>query len=115
MAMTRANAPRPGRYITFRLHELDRQLLKDLGRLRPGVEDRHAALLELTGIVNELELENVRGRERRPLRIRIPEELEQAINRKVEATGGTFLGVLLEAAREYQRRHRHRSERRPQR
>ena len=103
--MTRRNAPRPGRYLTFRLHERDRQLLQDLGRVRPGVEDRHAALLELAGIVDELELEDVRGRERRPLRIRIPEELERAINRKAEATGQTFLAVLIGAAREYERRH----------
>jgi hypothetical protein len=103
--MTRRNAPRPGHYLTFRLHERDRQLLQDLGRVRPGVEDRHAALLELTEIVDDLELEDVRRRERRPLRIRIPEELEQAIKGKVKATGQTFLAVLIEAAREYERRH----------
>ena len=103
--MGERNAPRAGRYLTFRLYEPDRQLLQDLGRMRPGVEDRHAALLELVAIVDELKLEDVRGRERRPLRIRIPEELEQTINRKAEATGQTFLAVLIEAAREYERRH----------
>ena len=103
--MTRRNEPRPGRYLTFRLHERDRQLLQDLGRVRPGVEDRHAALLEIAGIVDELELEDVRGRERRPLRVRIPEELERTINRKAEATGQTFLAVLVAAAMEYERRH----------
>ena len=103
--MTPRNAPRPGRYLTLRLHEEDRQLLQDLGRMRPGVEDRHAAFLELVPIVDDLELEDVRERERRPLRIRIPEELEQSINRKTEATGQTFLGILIAAAREYKRRH----------
>lgn len=103
--MTRRNEPRPGRYLTFRLHERDRQLLQDLGRVRPGVEDRHGALLELVPIVDEVELEDVRGRERRPLRIRIPEELERAINRKAEATGQTFQAVLIAAAAEYERRH----------
>lgn len=103
--MTARNAPRPGRYITLRLHEKDRQLLQDLGRVRPGVEDRHAALLELAAIVDELDMEDLRGRERRPLRIRIPESLERAIDRKADATGQTFLAVLIAAATEYERRH----------
>jgi len=103
--MTRRNAPRPGDYLTLRLYEPERELLQDLGRVRPGVPDRYTALLELVGIVNELELEDVRKRERRPLRIKIPQALKQAIDRKVEATGQTFLAVLIEAAREYERRH----------
>ncbi len=91
--------------LTFRLHERDRQLLQNLVRVKPGTEDRHAALLELVAIVDQLDLEDVRERERRPLRFRIPEELEEAINRKAEATGQNFLAVLIEAAREYKRRH----------
>jgi hypothetical protein len=111
--MTQKGKQRPGDYTTLRLHEADRQLLQDLGRVRPGVQDRYTALLELVGIVDELELEDVRKRERRPLRIRIPEALKQAIDRKVKATGQTFLAVLIEAAREYERRHA--SRRRPNR
>jgi hypothetical protein len=103
--MGRSYEPRPGRYATFRLHERDRQLLQNLAQVKPGTEDRHAALLDLVAIVDQLKLEDVRERERRPLRFRIPEELEQAINRKVEATGQNFLTVLIEAAREYKRRH----------
>lgn len=108
--MTRRNEARPGRFLTFRLYEPERQLLQDLGRLRPGVEDRHTALLQLVGIVDELDLEDVRGRKRRPLRVRIPEELEQAINRRVKQTGQTFLGVLMTAVQEYH--HRYSPERR---
>lgn len=103
--MAKVNPPRPGRYLTLRLFEPERQLLQDLGRVRPGVGDRHAALLDLVGVVDDLELPDLRARERRPLRIKVPEELERAINRKVEATGQTFLAVLVAAAREYHRRH----------
>src|SRR5262249_43190275 len=103
--MAKKGKQRPGDYLTVRLYEAERELLQGLGRLRTGVGDRFTALLELVGIVDGLELEDVRKRKRKPLRIKIPEALRQAIDRKVEATGQTFLAVLLEAAREYERRH----------
>jgi hypothetical protein len=96
---------RPGEYLTVRLYEPERELLQDLGRVRTGEGDRYVALLELVEIVDELPLEDLRERVRRPLRIKIPEGLKQAIDRKVAATGQTFLAVLIEAAREYHRRH----------
>jgi hypothetical protein len=103
--MTQKGKQRPGDYLTLRLFEPERELLQNLGRVRPGVKDRYTALLELVGIVDELELEDVRRRKRQPLRIKIPEALRQVIDRKVEATGQTFIAVLIEAAREYERRH----------
>jgi hypothetical protein len=103
--MADRNLRRPGRYITFRLHDPERQLLQDLGRVRPGVDDRYAALRNLIPIVEHLEMTDVRERDRRPLRLRIPEDLDQAINRKAGETGQTFLAVLIAAATEYRRRH----------
>ena len=59
------------------------------------IDTKHSAAL--TEILPDLALEDVRGKERRALRIGIPEGLEVAINGIAEQTGQPFLTVLLEA------------------
>lgn len=93
------------RYMTLRLLPDDRELLQEIGKGRVGIKDRHAALVELAQIVPELDLPDVREMERRPLRLGIPQELEDAIAAKVKETGQTFIAVLLAAARHYRQRH----------
>ncbi len=78
-------------------------MLQDLGRAGGG--DRHSALVELAGIVAVLPLEDLHERIRQPLRLKIPTVLDKAIKRRVKETGQTYLAVLVEAAREYHRRH----------
>jgi hypothetical protein len=69
------------------------------------VSDRHQALLDLVPIVEELDLPDIKGRKRRPIRIGIPDELDAAIRDVVDRTGHTYIDVLLAAATEYRKRH----------
>jgi hypothetical protein len=93
------------RYLTLRLFEEDRELLQNLGRGRPEIADRYEAFLEVNEIVQGMEFPDIRKKKRRPIRIAIPQELEATITGIAEATGQPFLTILLEAAREYRRRH----------
>jgi hypothetical protein len=103
--MSEKKPRRTQRFLTLRLRKEDRELLQNLGRGREGVADRYEALCALREVLSDLRLEDVRDKERRPLRIGIPESLEEAIGEVVGRTGQPFLAVLLEAAREYRRRH----------
>jgi hypothetical protein len=94
------------RYLTLRLFEEDRELLQNLGRGRPEIADRYEAFLEVNQIVQGMEFPDIREKKkRRPIRIAIPQELEATITGIAKATGQPFLTILLEAAREYRRRH----------
>lgn len=81
----------------FRLLEEDREVLKNLADII-GEENRHAALERLAEIVPTLELEDIRGRERKALRLGIPTKTDQVIREKMEATGQTYTDILLRAA-----------------
>ena len=96
---------REGEYTTFKLFEVEHDLLQNLGRGRPGIADRYTALEALAELVPDLDLEDVRGRNRHAIRVRIPPALKQAIDAKVKKTGQPFITVLLAAAAEYRRRH----------
>lgn len=94
------------RYLTLRLFEEDRELVQNLGRGRPEIADRYEAFLEVNEIVQGMEFPDIRKKQkRRPIRIAIPEELEATITRIAKATGQPFMTIMLEAVREYRRRH----------
>ena len=103
--MAERNLPREKKFMTLRLLPEDRQLLQDLGRGREKVPDRYTALCELTDIVQKLEIRPVEKQERQPLRLGIPESLDEAIREVVEKTDQTYLHILLAAATEYRRRY----------
>lgn len=103
--MTQRNTRREGDHVTFKLLPREHDLLQNLGRGRPEVADRYSALAALAELVPGLDLEDIRGRERNAIRVRIPPALREAIDRKVEETGQPFVTILLAAAAEYRRRH----------
>ncbi|MBA2224668.1 hypothetical protein [Thermogemmata fonticola] len=104
--MADRDLPRDRKFVTFRLLPDDRELLQNLGRGRADIPDRHAALLELVGIVQRQEYpEEQPEPERRSIRLGIPTELDEAIKAEAERTGSTYISLLLRAAREYRRRH----------
>ena len=87
-------------YRTLRLRSEDKELLQRLGRDDQDL-DRYHALLELVAVIQKLQLPDVRNESRHPLRLGIPTQLDEAIRKKVDATGQTYIAVLLTAAREY--------------
>ena len=89
---------------TFRLFSQDRDLLRRLGEGRPEKEipDRHAALLELNAIAEEMEVP--KQEKRQPIRIGVPTALTNTIARRAKESGKTFQDVLLMAARIYRER-----------
>ena len=91
---------RERKFRTLRLRSEDKELLQQLGRNDQDL-DRHHALLELIAVVKELQLPDIRNESRSPLRLGIPVQLDKAIRKKVDATGQTYIAVLLTAAREY--------------
>ena len=89
-------------YRVFRLFEEDRELLRNLGRTlgqSTGSTDRYYAFRYLTPIVEHMKLADIRGRKRQSLRLGIPTELHEAIQKRAEETGQTYTDILLEAAR----------------
>ena len=87
-------------YRTLRLRSEDKKLLQQLGRNDQDL-DRYHALLELVAVVQKLQLPDVRNERRHPLRLGIPTQLDKVIRKKVDATGQTYIAVLLMAAREH--------------
>ena len=87
-------------YRTLRLVVEDKELLQRLGRNDQDL-DRYHALLELVAVVQKLKLPDVRNQIRHPLRLGIPTQLDKAIRKKADATGQTYIAILLTAAREH--------------
>jgi hypothetical protein len=94
-----SSSARDRSYRTFRLYLRDRELLRNLGRGRPAIPDRHTALLELVDIVRAMPIP--KKEDRQPLRLGLPDDLREVINRRAEETGQTFQDILLMAARNY--------------
>jgi hypothetical protein len=86
---------RSGYRTVFRLEPHDVDLIRSFGRVGEEV-DRWTALHELVSVVDEIVMP-----ERKPICIRIPQELSDALDRAHERTGRTRLDILLEAARIY--------------
>ena len=101
--MRKKNLYRDRKFVTFRFFPEDRELLQHIGKGRPEIEDRYEAFLDLAKLVPGLELPNIKDLERRPIRLGIPAELEEIINKKSEETGQPFITILLEAAKVYRR------------
>jgi len=99
--MAERNLPRDRKFLTFRIFPEEKALLQRLGQPK---DERYVALCKLVDIVPELDLQDVRGRKRKPLRLGIPVALDAAIRQKCEETGQPYVGVLLAAATEYRRR-----------
>lgn len=95
---------RDRQWVTFRLWPEDRTLLQNLASRRPDTVDRYSALLALIPIVQELDLPDIRDRERQALRLGIPIELHTELEHVKEKTGQSITDVLLEAARLYAER-----------
>ena len=90
---------------TFRLFHRERELIRNLGRGPEDVASRHQALLGLVPIAKELDLPDIHNRQRQPIRIGIPTELDDAIRDVMERTGQNFIDVLLAAAEKYRERY----------
>ena len=88
---------------TFRLFPKEHDLLMNLGRGREEIPDRHAALLELIDIADEMEVPQ--KEERRAMRVGIPVDLKKVIDRRADESGQTFQDVLLMAVRVYRERY----------
>tara|TARA_R110002096_G_scaffold186749_2_gene365814 strand:- start:203 stop:532 length:330 start_codon:yes stop_codon:yes gene_type:complete len=100
--MSEKSILRERNFRTFRLFSQDRELLRRLGEGRPEIPDRHAALLELTAIAEEMEVPQ--KEKRQPIRVGIPPGLMNTVTRRAEESGNTFQDVLLMAARIYRER-----------
>ncbi len=98
------NLERKRKFVTFRLLEEDRRLLKDLGIGREKDPERYHSLCELTQILTELDIPVAQTPERRALRLGIPTDLDQAIREVVKRTKQSYIFILIEAAKEYRRR-----------
>lgn len=92
---------RPKLYYAPKLFERERELLRTLADGIPDVPDRYHAFKELVPIIESLDLEHIKGKKRRPLKLSLPLELDEAIRAKSEQTGQPYIQVLLEAARKY--------------
>lgn len=97
------NEPRFVLYYTLKLYERDRELLRKLADCNPDVPDRYHALKDLIPIVEELDMEDIRG-ERRALRLGIPVELDEVIKAKQRQTGQPYVQILVKAAHKYRER-----------
>ncbi|WP_339911809.1 hypothetical protein [Symmachiella dynata] len=92
---------RDRKWVTFRLWPEDRELLRTIADLSDETPDRYTALQQILPIIRDLELEDVREREREPLRLGIPKEVHNALAARSKATGQTITDILLIAVREY--------------
>jgi len=95
---------RDRKYRTLRLRPADKSLLQSLGGPDDEQPDRHHALLCLVSVIRELKLPDVRDEARVPLRLGIPTKLDAEIRRKADATGQTYVDILIAAANEYWQR-----------
>ena len=94
-------ARRDRKFVTMRLYDEEREILRTLAP-STGYDDRHEALLALVPLAKKAKFEDIRDRERRPLRIGIPDELSAAIDKIVKKTGQPRQHVLIELARRAQ-------------
>jgi hypothetical protein len=94
----RKNTRRERRFTTYRLLSDDYELMRDLGKNKPGFKDRYQALLALVPIVESLEM---LPKKYRGFRVGIPVALDQAIRVAAERTGYDFVDIMLIAARIY--------------
>lgn len=85
-------------YRVFRLYQDDRERLRTLHEVT-AVEDRHHALLNLVDIVENMDIPDIRERERQSIRIGIPVELHETIQRRADETGQTYVDILMMAVR----------------
>lgn len=101
--MSEHSLSRKRTFRTFRLFPQDRELLLDLGRGRPKILDRHAALLDMNSIAEEMDVPQ--QEQRNPIRIGIPTVLMNTLSRRAKESGRTFQDVLLMAARHYRKKY----------
>jgi len=94
----RKDTRRERRFTTYRLLPDDYALMKDLGKDKPGYQDRYQMLLDLVPIVQSL---NPQQRTYKGMRVGVPVALDQAIRDVAERTGQRFVDILLMAARIY--------------
>lgn len=89
---------RERRWAILQLLEEDHLRLRRLG-IESGYADRYAALVGLVPFVREMKEDNlIKPPERRPLKLGIPPELDEAIKAKANELGVTSIKVLLSAA-----------------
>jgi len=82
----------------------DKKLLQRLGSTADReAKDRHEALVALAAIIPQLTIPKAET-VRHPMRIGIPRELDEALERKQIETGQTALVLLLQSTKEYFRR-----------
>lgn len=97
--------PKGRHWFTFRLFAEDHELLKTLTKRQTETKDRHSALLALVPIVQSLSIPKIEKRERKALRIGIPDELYDELERIKDETGHSMTDIILIAAREYAQQH----------
>lgn len=99
--MAKPSTAKDRRFTVFRVHEEERELLRSLGPC-DDIE-RYDVLLGLIDVLPDIELQPKKVR--RPIRLGIPPELEEAIDKIARKTKKPFVEVLVAAARAWRAKH----------